>query len=103
MSLRYRIKVSKDGEKAVAQWDISVDMSDAELIAQFVLTVEGKELDTHCAGGNKQCKGADYVTLANPDEDCDVTFVITTNRPEERHGDGVLRGGHRFDDCDFSG
>ena len=103
MSLRYRISVSKDGAKVVAKWDISVDMSDADLIADFDLTVGGQKLNTHCAGGNKQCKGADYATIANPDEDCEVTFVIMTNRPEERHGDDVLRGGHRFDDCDFSG
>ncbi len=102
MALRYKIKVSKDGARAVGQWDITVDMSDADLIADFTLTVEGKNLNTHCAGGNKQCRAADSVTLSNPDEDCVVTFVITTNRPEERHGDGVLRGGHRFDDCDFS-
>jgi polyisoprenoid-binding protein YceI len=102
MALRYKIKVSKDGARAVGQWDISVDISDTDLIASFVLTVDGKNLNTQCAGGNKHCRAADFVTLSNPDEDCEVTFVITTNRPEERHGDGVLLGGHRFDDCDFS-
>jgi len=103
MSLRFKIKVSKDGARATGQWDVSVDMSGTDLIADFTLTVEGKNLNTRCAGGNKECRGADFVTLSNPAEDCDVTFVITTNLPEERHGDGFLRGGHRFDDCDFSG
>ena len=102
MSLRYKIKVSKDGARAVAQWDVSVNMSDEELIADLVLTIDGKELDTQCAGGNKQCKGAGYVMISNPDEDCDVTFAISTNGNVQRHGDGILRGGHRFDDCDFS-
>jgi hypothetical protein len=102
MALRYKIKVTKDRVRVTGQWDISVDMSDGDLIADFALTVEGKNLNTRCSGGNKQCKGTDSVTLSNPDEDCEVTFVIETNRPEERHGDGVLRGGHRFDDCDFS-
>jgi hypothetical protein len=102
MALRYKIKVSKDGARAVGQWDVSVDISDTDLIASFVFDGGWEESEYACAGGNKHCRAADFVTLSNPDEDCDVTFVITTNRPEEQHGDGVLLGGHRFDDCDFS-
>src|SRR6267378_6496377 len=44
MSLRYVIKVSKDHAQVTATWDVSVDISDTEMIANFALTVEGKAL-----------------------------------------------------------
>ena len=109
MSLRYVIKVSKDHAQVTATWDISVDISDTEMIANFALTVEGKPLNTQCSSsstmgaGNKACKGADFVTLSNPNEDCTVTFVITTNKPDVRNGDDILRGAKTYDDVDFSG
>ena len=102
MSLHYIIKVSKDHAQVTATWDINMDMSDTELIANFALTVEGKALNTQCSGGNKACKGADYATLSNPSADCAVTFVITTNKPGVRNGDDILRGDKTYDDVDFS-
>jgi len=109
MSLRYVIKVSKDHGQVTATWDISVDISDTEMIANFELTVEGKPLNTQCSSsstmgaGNKACKGADSVTLSNPNQDSVVTFVITTNKPDVRNGDDILRGSKTYDDVDFSG
>jgi hypothetical protein len=108
MSLHYAIKVNKDHAQVTATWDISVDMSDTELIANFALTVEGKPLSTQCSSsitmgaGNKACKGADFATLSDPSADCPVTFVITTNKPDVQNGNDVLRGDHTFDDVDFS-
>jgi hypothetical protein len=55
-SLHYTIKVSKDHAQVTAKWDISVDMSDTELISSFSLTVEGKAFNTQCSSGNKACK-----------------------------------------------
>jgi len=103
MSLHYRIEVSKDHAQVTAKWDISVDMSDTELISNSTLTVEGKTLNTQCSGGNKVCNGADFATLSNPLSDCPVTFVITTNKPDVRNGSDILRGEKTFDDADFSG
>lgn len=103
MSLQYKIQVSKDHEQVTATWDISLDMSDTELISSFVLQVEGHALDTQCSGGNKACKGAAYAVLSNPTTDCPVTFVIMTNKPDERHGSDVLRGDKTYDDATFSG
>src|SRR5258708_34547954 len=107
MSLHYSNKVNQDHSLAKAIWDVSVDMSDTELISSFALTVEGKALNTQCnnptGGGNKACKGADFVTLSNPNEDCAVTFVITTNKPHAQSGDDALRGDKTYDDVDFSG
>jgi hypothetical protein len=102
-SLHYTIKVSKDHAQVAATWDITVDMSDAELISSFTLTVEGKTLSTQCSSGNKACKGADFATLSNPTADCPVTFVITTNKPDVRKDSDVLRGQKTYDDADFSG
>jgi chitodextrinase len=106
MSLHYSIKVNKDHSLAKATWDVTVDMSDTELISSFALTVEGKALNTQCnnptGGGNKACKGADFVTLSNPNDDCAVTFVITTNKPDVQDGNDVLRGDKTYDDVDFA-
>jgi hypothetical protein len=103
MSLHYTINISKDHAQVTAKWDISVDMSDTELISSFSLTVEGKALNTQCSAGNKACKGADYATLSDPSTDCPVTFVIATNKPDVRNGDDTLRGEKTYDDADFSG
>lgn len=108
MSLHYTINVNKDHAQVKASWDISVDMSDTELIANFALTVEGKPLNTQCSSsstmgaGNKACKGVDFAALTDPSADCPVTFVITTNKPDEESGNDVLRGDHTYDDVDFS-
>lgn len=102
MSLHYTIKVSKDHAQVTANWDIALDMSDTELISNFALNVDSKPSDTQCSGGNKACKSAAYTTLSNPDADCAVTFVITTNKPDVREGSDVLRGEKAYDDVDFS-
>src|SRR5262245_34591592 len=102
MSLHYAIQVRKEHAQVSATWDIAVDMSDTELIASFTLTVDGKPLNTQCSSGNKECKGADFVTLANPTQDCPVTLVIATNKPDLRTGDDVLSGEKAFDDVSFS-
>lgn len=47
--------------------------------------------------------GADLVTLSNPAEDCAVCFVITTNRPDSRDGNAVLRAQNTYDSIDFVG
>jgi hypothetical protein len=103
MSLHYKIKAVKDHEQVTATWDVNVDISDTELISNFTLTANGKALNTQCSGGNKACKGADYTTLPNPSADCEVTFVIMTNKPDVRNGSEVLRGHKTHDDVDFSG
>ncbi len=103
MSLHYRIGVTKDHAQVTATWDITVDTSDAELISNFTLTVEGKTLNTQCSGGNKACKSADYTRLSNPTVDCPVTFVIATNKPDVKKGSGTLGGEKTYDDVNFSG
>ena len=103
MSLQYTITVSKDHAQVTAKWDITVDMSDAELISNFTLTVEGVPMNTQCSGGNKACKGAAYATLSDPTADAPVTFVITTNKPDVRNGSDILRGQKNYDDVSFSG
>jgi hypothetical protein len=103
VSLHHTIKVSKDHAQVTATWDISVDMSDTELISNFTLKVEGKVLNTQCSGGNKACKGADYTTLSDPSADCPVTSVIRTNKPDVKKNSGTLRGHKAYDDVDFSG
>lgn len=102
MALRFSIGVSKDHAQVTATWDISLDMSDTELISSFTLTVEGKALDTNCSAGNKACRGSASATLVKPDQDCPVTFAISTNKPDEQHGEDALRGDRVFDDVTFT-
>ena len=102
MALRYTIKVSKDHAQVKATWDISVDESDTEIIDSFVLKIEEKTVDTQCSGGNKACKGAQFVTLQKPNKECPVTSVITTSKPDVRNDSDSLRAGP-FDDVDFAG
>ena len=73
MSLHNKIAVSKDHAQITATWDISMDMSDTESIANFALTVDGKALNTQCSLGNKACRDVDHATLSNPSADCPVT------------------------------
>lgn len=101
MSLQYHIRVEKDHTVVTARWDIAVDISDAELISSFTLAVDGKLLDTQCSDGNKACNGVVSIILANADQDCPVSFAISTNRPYSRDGNDVLRGQKTFDDIDF--
>ncbi|MGH9732915.1 MAG: hypothetical protein ACRD4A_14570 [Candidatus Acidiferrales bacterium] len=103
MSLQYTITVSKDHAQVTANWDIKVDMSDAELISNFTLTLDGAGMNTQCSGGNKACNGAAYASLSNPTADSPVTFVIATNKPDVRNGSTVLRGEKTYDDVTFSG
>lgn len=102
MALHYTIKVSKDHSQVKAAWDISVDDSDSEIIDSFVLTIEGKTVDTQCSGGNKACKGTQFVKLQKPNKECPVTSVIATSKPDVRSDSDSLRAGP-FDDVDFSG
>src|SRR5258705_562645 len=102
MPLHSPIKVRKGHAQVTALWNIKVDPSDAELISNFSLTVEGKPLNPLCEAGNKACKSAAYATLSNPAADCPVTFVITTNKPDVRNGSDILRGQETYDDIDFS-
>ena len=101
MGLTYSIEVSKDHAQVTATWDISLDIADTELIASFTLTAEGKALNTQCSSGNKACRGSASTTLAKPDQDCPVTFSITTNETDEEHGDDTLRGDRTFDEVSF--
>jgi hypothetical protein len=103
MSLHNSIKLSKNHAQVTATWDITLDMSDTELISNFALTVAGKPLNTQCSSGNKACKGADYATLLHPGADCPVTFVITTSNPDEQNGSDILEGRKTYDDINFTG
>jgi hypothetical protein len=102
MSLKYTINVTKNHDQVTADWDIRTDMSDTEIIASFILNVEGKPLDTQCSGGNKACKSAAYATLSKPAADCPVNFVISTNNLDVYKDNDVLRGDKTYDDVHFT-
>jgi hypothetical protein len=102
MSVKYSIRVEKEGANVTARFDLCVPMDTTELLASFELNVEGKNLiDTFLP--QKAFTGTKFHILANPSADAEVTFAITTNDPNADPDDGedTLRGERKFDDVEW--
>jgi len=97
MSAKYSIHVEKDGANVTARYDLRVDLSSTELLASFVLNVEGKNLIGTFLP-QVAFTGTQFCVLADPTKDTAVTFAITTNLPWDVDGEDTLRGEKRFDD-----
>jgi len=102
MSVKYSIRVEKDGANVTARFDLRVPMDTTELLASFELNVEGKNLIDKFLP-QKVFTGTKFHILANPSADAEVTFAITTNDPDEEPEDGedTLRGERRLDDVEW--
>jgi hypothetical protein len=100
MSVKYSIRVEKDGSNVTARYDISVPMDTTELLASFELNVEGKNLiDTFLP--QKAFNGTKFHLLADSSKDVPVTFGIATNNTWTADGEDLLRGDRRYDDVSF--
>lgn len=102
MSVKYTIRVEKDGANVTARYDLRVPMDTTELLASFELNVEGKNLIDQFLP-QKAFTGTKFHILANPSADAEVTFAITTNDPDAEPDDGedTLRGERRLDDVEW--
>jgi hypothetical protein len=103
MSVKYTIRVEKEGANVTARYDLRVPIDTTELLASFELNVEGKNLiDTFLP--QKAFTGTKFHILANPSADAEVTFAITTNDAdaEPEDGEDTLRGERKNDDVSFS-
>ena len=101
MSVKYSVRVEKDGSSVTARYDISVPIETTELLASFELNVDGKNLiDTFLP--QKAFRGTKFHVLTDSSKDVPVTFGITTNGTWTADGEETLRGVKRFDDVSFS-
>jgi hypothetical protein len=100
MGAKYWIQVEKDGANVTARYDLSVEASSTELLASFVLNVEGKNLIGTFLP-QVAFTGTQFCVLADPTKDTEVTFAITTNLPWNVDGEDTLRGEKQYDDVAF--
>jgi hypothetical protein len=101
MSVKYSIRVEKDGANVTARYDLRIPVDTTELLASFELNVEGKNLiDTFMP--QKAFTGTKFYILTNPSADTAVTFAITTSETWTADGTDKLRGQKRYDDVSFS-
>jgi hypothetical protein len=101
--ITYQIKFEKDHAIVKATYDVSVPITSPALIAAFQVTVDGTDLIGNFLPGQSRFNGAQFHTLANPDQDALVSFSISSNEGWSAADSDVLRGSRTFDDARFSG
>jgi hypothetical protein len=101
MSVKYSIRVEKEGVNVRARYDIKIPMDTTELLASFELNVEEKNLIGTFLP-QKAFTGTKFCTLTNPSADALVTFAITTNEIWAADGSDKLLGRKKYDDVSFS-
>jgi|SRR5208337_4401352 len=100
--VKYKITVSKDLEMVTVHYDLKVPVGGNELIADFSVFVDGKNVIGEKASGNTKFFGTAFAKLKDETKDCPVNFSITSNTDFSASGSDTLRGGHPFDDAGFS-
>lgn len=104
MSVKYAIRVEKNGANVTAWYDVRVRRGRGATvrIASFELRVEGKNLIDQFLPGQKGFAGIRFHILANPSADAGVAFAITANETWSANGSDALRGEKQFDDVSFA-
>ena len=103
MSVKYRIDVFKDGKNITANFDVRVtDISTTELISDFHLNVEDKNLVPEFQPGQTRFNGTRSATLSNPDQDATVSFDISSNNGFTASDSDTLRGSKLRDSSTFT-
>ena len=100
--VKYKITVNKDLEMVTVHYNLEVPVGGQELIADFSVFVDGKDIIEESASGNTKFFGTAFAKLANETKDVSINFSITSNIGFSADGADVLRGGHPYDDAGFS-
>jgi hypothetical protein len=100
--ITYQIKFEKDHEGVRASYDLSVPVGGLALIAGFQISVDGADLISNFVPGQTRFNGAQFHTLAHPDQDATVSFSISSSEGWTASDSDVLRGSKTFDDAEFS-
>ncbi len=99
--VKYSIKLNKDHGQVAVHYDLSVPVGGVELIAEFSVYIDGKNVIEESASGNTRFFGTVYAKI-DGDKDIPVAFSIASSTGFSTNGDDVLRAGHPFDDAEFS-
>jgi hypothetical protein len=100
--IKYTIEFEKDHSSVRVKYDLSVPVGGPALIADFQVLVEGFPLISSFVPGQTRFNGATFHTLAQPDDDAEVSFSICSNQGWTASDRDALRGGHAYDDADFA-
>ena len=100
--ITYRIRFEKDHAAVRASYNLSVPIGDPALIASFQISVDGADLISNLIPGQSSFIGAQFHTLAHPDQDATVSFSISSNQGWTASNSDVLRGSKNYDDVEFS-
>jgi hypothetical protein len=99
--ITYHIKFEKDHANVKVTYDLKVPVGGPTLIADFQITVDGTSLISGFLPGETYFNGAQFHTLANPDEDAAVSYRMSSNQGWDDGDEDVLRGDKVYDDADF--
>jgi len=100
--ITYQIKFEKDHAGVKASYDLGVPAGGPALIAGFQMSVDGADLISDFVPGQIRFNGAQFHTLAHPDQDAAVSFSISSSEGWTASDSDVLRGSKTFDDAEFS-
>src|SRR5271156_243342 len=98
--LTYKITINKDHNTVAVHYDISGHPLE-ETIAVFSVYIDGKDVITEDASNNTKFFGTVFAKI-NEAKDIPVAFSLTGSADFSASGDDVLRGGHPFEDAEFS-
>ena len=100
--ITYHIRFEKDHAGVKASYDLGVPAGGPVLIAGFQISVEGTDLIGNFVPGQTRFNGAQFHTLAHPNQDATVSFSISSSEGWTASDSDVLRGSKTFDDAEFS-
>lgn len=100
--ISYSIKFEKDHASVKATYDLNAPADGLALVADFQISVDGKDLISGFIPGQTAFNGAKFHTLSKPDQDATVSFSISSNQGWTASDEDVLRGGKTYDDAEFS-
>jgi hypothetical protein len=101
MPITYHIKFEKDHANVKVTYDLSVPVGGPALIADFQLTVEGKDLISGFLPGQTAFNGVRFHILASPEKDATVSYTLSSSQGSSYGEDDVLRGNKVYDEADF--
>jgi hypothetical protein len=99
--IKYKIRFEKDHASVKAIYDLSVPVGGPALIADFQISVDGKDLVSDFMPGQTRFNGSHFHTLSHPERDATVSFSMSSNQGWTSGNNDVLRGEKIYDDVDF--
>jgi hypothetical protein len=99
--VKYEIYVTKDHSTVVVDYRLGTDIGQTELIADFSVFVDGKNIITSPASGCSIFTGSESAVIDEA-RDVPVAFAVSSNTGWTANGEDTLRKDHPFDSSRFS-